>query len=65
MSLTDRVRDLKHLLGKLLPRTVSKGRKADEEPSQEVMTRDFVLCNIRTYIVGCAPHVWRPSCRRA
>lgn len=38
MSLTDRVRELKHLLGKLLPRTVSKGRKADEEPSQEVTT---------------------------
>ena len=43
MSLTDRVRELQHLLGKLLPRTVSKGRKADEEPSQEVMMRLSVL----------------------
>ena len=43
MSLTDRVRELKHLLGKLLPRTVSKGRKTDEEPSQEVDTRCIAL----------------------
>ena len=42
MSLTDRVRELKHLLGKLLPRTVSKGRKADEEPSQEVRPHAFI-----------------------
>jgi hypothetical protein len=36
MSLTDRVRELKQLLGKLLPRTVSRGRKPEDEPSQEV-----------------------------
>ena len=36
MSLTDRVRELKQLLGKLLPRTVSRSRKADEEPCHEV-----------------------------
>ena len=42
MSLTDRVRELKHLLGKLLPKTVSKGKKTDEEPSQEVDTRCIV-----------------------
>ena len=36
MSLTDRVRELKQLLGKLLPRTVSRGRKTEDEPSQEV-----------------------------
>ena len=36
MSLTERVRELKQLLGKLLPRTVSRSRKADEEPCHEV-----------------------------
>lgn len=43
MSLTDRVRELKHLLGKLLPRTVSRGRKSDDEPSQEVTVLLFMF----------------------
>ena len=54
MSLTDRVRELKHLLGKLLPRTVSRGRKSDEEPSQEVTV--LSLCieqDIDALLLGC------------